>query len=376
MVGRQKSKSYKSYKSPLRKSVRFFEQSRNQWKAKCRVAKKLIKQLKKRVRALEESREKWKGRAKERQAEVTRLKKEQEALEKELAVLNQARVEALVLAGQVELLTVVAAHHHYSVGQVLLFVSLVLSAAVSLRAARRVFAVVGAVLPRPLACPSWSAGRLGLLRLGYYKLMRPKEVADDWVWIVDHSIQIGTEKCLVIVGLRLKALPAPERCLGYEDVEPLALFVVNQSNGAVVSQQLEQTLEKIGVPREIIGDKGSDLHAGIQQFCQSHPESDYIYDIKHFMAAVLRQELADDPAWLEFTRLAAQTKSQVQPTALAPLAPPNQRRKARYMNVDTLLDWGQKMLVQIDKQPAQPGAQFDPAQVEKNWAGSRVFGQP
>lgn len=365
MVSRQKSKIYKSYKSPLRKLVRFFEQSRNQWKAKCREAKKMIKQLKKRIRSLEESRERWKEKAKGLQVEVTRLKREQEALEKELEALSQARVEAPVLTDNGGPLTVVAAHHHYSVGQVMLFVTLVLSAAVSLRAAGRVFAVVGAVLSLPLGCPSWSAGRLWLLRLGYYKLMRPKEVADDWVWIVDHSVQIGTEKCLVIVGLRLKASPAPERSLGYEDVEPIALFVVNKSNGAVVSQQLEETIAKTGVPREIIGDKGSDLHAGIQQFCQNHPESDYIYDIKHYTAAVLRQELADDPAWLEFTRLAGQTKSQVQQTALAPLAPPNQRSKARYMNVDTLLNWGQKMLAFSDQPSSEWAGQFDPTQVLK-----------
>jgi hypothetical protein len=30
--------------------------------------------------------------------------------------------------------------------------------------------------------------------IGYYKLTKPKEKAADWVWIVDHTIQLGVEK--------------------------------------------------------------------------------------------------------------------------------------------------------------------------------------
>ncbi len=46
----------KVYKSPVRKLARFFEKSRDQWKAKCREAKATIKLLKNRIRFLEESR--------------------------------------------------------------------------------------------------------------------------------------------------------------------------------------------------------------------------------------------------------------------------------------------------------------------------------
>jgi hypothetical protein len=56
--------------------------------------------------------------------------------------------------------------------------------------------------------------------------------------------------------------------------------------------------------------------------------------------------------WKRFTQRAAQSKSQVQQTAMAFLAPPNQRTKARYMNVEILLRWSQRalgLLEQIDK---------------------------
>jgi hypothetical protein len=245
-----------------------------------------------------------------------------------------------------------------------LFLCLVLSAAASLRCAGRAIEIMGSILDLPLPAPSWFAGRLWLQRLGYYKLTRLKEQADDWVWIVDHTVQIGKEKCLVILGIRLQDLPPVGCCVEHQDVEPLELVPVEQSNGEVVYQQLEAVIEKTGEPREIISDHGTDLNAGIIKFCQHHPRTSAIYDIKHKTAAILKHELEQDADWKLFTRLAGQTKLHVQQTALAALAPPNQKSKARYMNVDVLVAWGQMILVWLDQAPAEIKPTFDGEQVK------------
>ena len=127
--------------------------------------------------------------------------------------------------------------------------------------------------------PSWYSGRLWLLRLGYYKLHREQERAEDWIWIVDHAVQLGSEKCLVILGIRQSKLPQAELYLKHEDVEPIALLPVTHSNGETVYQQLTQTVEKTGVPREIIGDHGTDIKSGIERFCQEHEQTCYLYMI-------------------------------------------------------------------------------------------------
>ena len=168
------------------------------------------------------------------------------------------------------------------------------------------------------------------------------------MWIVDHTVQLGDDKCLVILGVRLGDLPPAERCLSHEDVEPIELVPVKKSNGEVVYQQLEQAVAKTGVPRAIISDHGTDLQAGIAKFCQQHPQTGALYDIKHKTAAVLKRELEHDADWNTFTQLANQTKQRVQQTALAALCPPNQKTKARYLNVDVLVTWGQKMLTFLD----------------------------
>lgn len=76
-----------------------------------------------------------------------------------------------------------------------------------------------------------------MLRLGYYKLMRAKEEGSDGVWIVDHVVQRGAEKCLLIVGIRLSAVPAVGEYLTHAAVEPIAIYPVTQSNGEIVYQQ-------------------------------------------------------------------------------------------------------------------------------------------
>lgn len=257
-------------------------------------------------------------------------------------------------------------HHQYSVGHIGLFISLVLSAAASFRCAGHALGVLmGYLRPclsLPVSCPSWSCGRLWLLRLGYYKLRRAKDRGDDWVWIVDHTVQLGVEKCLVILGIRLCHLPYPERSLRHEDMEPIEVLPVKSSNGEIVYQQLEEAIVCTGVPRQIVGDEGSDLKKGIGKFCQEHVETIFTYDIKHKTASVLKHELEEDEEWKRFASLARETKQQVQQTGLGFLAPRNQRSKARYMNVDILIDWGQDMLhflATYHQRPEQGGSGSD-----------------
>ena len=250
-----------------------------------------------------------------------------------------------------------------------MYIALVLSAAVSMRGASRAMEFFFKALHLPVTYPSWFTGRLWLLRLGYYKLMRPKIQAEDWVWIVDHTVQLGDDKCLVILGVRLSDLSPGNDCLNHEDVEPIELAPVKKSNGEVVYQQLEQAASKTGIPCAIISDHGTDLNAGVEKFCHQHPQTRAVYDIKHKTAAILKRELHQDADWNKFTQLAAQTKLRVQQTALAALAPPNQRTKARYMNFEILVNWGQKMLDFLEA--SQP--LFDSELVEEKLGWVRDF---
>ena len=66
------------YISPLRKLVRFFESSRDKWKAKHHEVKKQLKLAQNQIRAVEKSRAKWRQDVEATRAEVARLQTELE----------------------------------------------------------------------------------------------------------------------------------------------------------------------------------------------------------------------------------------------------------------------------------------------------------
>jgi hypothetical protein len=141
---------------------------------------------------------------------------------------------------------------------------------------------------------SYYSVRLWLMRLGLYQLNRPKTRADDWMWIVDHTMQLGERKCLIIVAVRQSAWDAEDRVLSHENVELIDLVPVTESNGEVVFRQLKAAVAKTGVPRAITSDNGPDLHRGIALFREKYPATAWLYDIKHKTACLLKHALERD----------------------------------------------------------------------------------
>ena len=54
--------------------------------------------------------------------------------------------------------------------------------------------------------PSYSVIRQWLGKIGLYELQRQKEKRNDWISIIDLTIELGTEKCLVILGIAGKVI--------------------------------------------------------------------------------------------------------------------------------------------------------------------------
>ena len=220
---------------------------------------------------------------------------------------------------------------------------------------------------------SYYSVRLWLLRLGLYQLSRAKIQADDWIWIADHTMQLGERKCLILVGIRQSAWDAEDRILAQEDVELIDLVPVTESTGEVVFRQLQAAVAKTGVPRAIVSDDGRDLHGGIDRFRQVHPTTAWLYDIKHKTACLLKHALEGDASWQTFVAKVHRFKQQVSFTPLAALAPPQQRSKARYMNADVLVDWAEESLRLLDRPPAMRKAGLKVRRVEEKLGWLRKF---
>ena len=189
------------------------------------------------------------------------------------------------------------------------------------------------------------------MKVGLHKLTRPKIAADDWIWIADHVVNKGVHKCLLILGVRMSVLEARnDFTLSLSDLEPMGVVPMKVSNGRLVAEELEKILEanEGRPPLAIVKDQGSDLHCGGKSFCDAHPGVINIHDVPHKIACLYKSLLADDVTWNQFTQECASFKKRMQLTKNACLASPNQRSKARYHNIDVLVDWAIKWLPYSD----------------------------
>jgi hypothetical protein len=247
-----------------------------------------------------------------------------------------------------------------------LMVQGMLVAAAGQRSIAAVMQLVARWLPGVDDVPVANTGRMWLLRLGLYELQREKPAAEDWVYIFDHTVQMGSLKVLIIVGTRLSVWEANGRGpLDHKDLTVLDVTPMERSSGEAVAARLKAVAEKTGVPRQIVSDGGTDLAKGFEQFQEVHPAVSRAYDIKHKMALLLRTRLEGDPRWTKFLHAVNQTRARVTLTALASLAPPNLKVKARYMNLPPLIRWGLATLRILDDPPKRLQLAADPETIEK-----------
>lgn len=202
--------------------------------------------------------------------------------------------------------------------------------------------------------PSYSVIRQWLAKIGLSELQRPKEKRDDWVWLLDFTIELGTEKCLVILGIssdliREKIQKGPG-CLEHKDVEVLGIEIMKSTKGELIKSVLEKVSNQVGIPQQIISDKGSDLYKGIKLYQEKNKDVIHSHDITHQMALFLKEELEKEEKYQLFAQKCNQTRQQIQQTELGFLMPPKQRSKSRYFNLDELVRWGINIINYLEKE--------------------------
>jgi hypothetical protein len=208
-------------------------------------------------------------------------------------------------------------------------------------------------LPFRLPCPQTI--RTWLLRLGLYLLRRPQPRRCDWVFILDHTIRLGQAKCLLILGVSLQRLRSAAGALGHHEVVVLDLWVTTRCTGEDVATRLRAVRDRVGAPRQIVSDHGSDLTKGIGLFQAEQAERAGevavvdTYDVTHRLACLVKAELASDARWAELLRRCTSTLLQVQQTAGAFVLPPSPRHVSRYLNVDRHVTWAGRMLALLER---------------------------
>ena len=230
--------------------------------------------------------------------------------------------------------------------------------AIGYRATARALEIVAPLLPGGVA-PSANGGQFWLLRLGLFELQRSKELADDWVWLIDHTIQTGNGKCFVVMGVRVSAWnarrtavlrddPDASFALEHKDLSFWAIELMESSTGEAVKDQLVKLSERTGItPRSVLTDQGADVRNGAELFSEGR-ETAVVHDISHAVANAMKRQLNGTPEWQQFLADANQFKTRIRQTPLAFLMPPDLKAKARWMNLEPLIDWSRRVRQFLD----------------------------
>jgi hypothetical protein len=244
----------------------------------------------------------------------------------------------------------------YPILIIVMCIRLILQATISFRAAPKAihiaFSHFNAVKDQPI--PSHKSISRWLTQIGLYKLNCQKKHANDWALIVDNSVQIGTQKCLVILGTRLSYFRG--KALTFEDMEMLTMELHDKSNANIVCKALEKAQKKVGKAAMVCADDGPDLRGGVAHFCKKHHVG-RVFDITHKIGTFLKAILQKDPQWQAFSSMAAEAKKKMQQTKAAHLMPPNQRSKSRFLNIEILVHWGIDAMTALKSQ-AHPDKQL------------------
>jgi hypothetical protein len=258
------------------------------------------------------------------------------------------------------------------------FIDLVLLGPVSQRAAAAVLRLLASWWngdkPR---LPCANSGRLWMMRVGLYALRCEKQHADDWLWMMDHTVQLGPWKCLVIVGIRVSVWQSLDRPLCHEDLSLLNVTPMKTASKEAVAEQLKRTRAKTGTPVAVLSDEGAELKGGMELYRQQRKPGAYkpphLHDIKHKAATLLKKEVQATDRWGEFVKHLTHTKLGVTLTDLAFLNPPRLRNKARFMNLECVVKWGSNALRFLKAPKAFPEDPIDLDKLEAKLGWLRGF---
>lgn len=227
-----------------------------------------------------------------------------------------------------------------------LCVLLVVQAVVSYRSIPRILnlfntemALSSAWVPHFTSVINWT------LRLGLGLLKQVKPISTQWLAIIDHSIDIGTKKALVVLRVRVETLSLKGTAIQLQDCECIGLKISERVNGDSIALDLEQIFNQAGMPSAIIKDGDYTLQKGVRLWSEKQAvEIPVILDIGHSMATALKKQFEQTDAYKRFTALLTQGSSRLRQTDLVFLIPPKLRSKGRFQSISTLGKWADKIL--------------------------------
>jgi len=212
----------------------------------------------------------------------------------------------------------------------------------SLRGAAFNFKILSGVLSNGL--PTWTVIQNWIFRFGLHQLLKPLPIRSDWIWVIDHTIEFGTKKCLVILAVSREVFRNNDYNLRHEDVQVARINITEKATGEQVAGVLKGLKEEMGAPAQIVSDNGGNIKKGVRIFREEMPNTVHTYDITHKIAILLKHLLKEDERWKLFTQRVSETKRRCVHTVFVSIAPKKPREKARWLNLEDNVLWAESIL--------------------------------
>ena len=315
------------YKSPLRVVAGILLRSRETQAERAGQKSEEIERLRRFIQQQQRDLDKAKEELAEMKRRIAQLEIENDGLRRQPPVLPHDPV---------------LPNHEFGPKMISVCVNLAMN--VGLRASITCLEIVMDWLGASVRLPTWTTVRTWLMRSGVAALEAPVEEADDWLWMADHSNQIGQEKALAVIGIRASNLPAPGVAISHKDVRLLLLEPGVDWKTEDMAAAYERLADKIGNPLAVLTDGACELRDGAEILQKRRETTILLRDFKHFAANVLKSVVGDDKRFIEFTSQAGSTRSAIQQTELGHLTPVSPKPKSRFMNLSGTLNWAGMVL--------------------------------
>ena len=141
---------------------------------------------------------------------------------------------------------------------------LIIQAVVSYRSIPRILNLFNSQTPLGISwIPHFTSVINWTLRFGLGRLKQVKPISVPWLAIIDHSIDIGTKKVLVVLRVTMDALSKKQGAIQLEDCECIGLSVREVVNGESTAKDLDIVFHHAGMPDAIIKDCDATLNKGL-----------------------------------------------------------------------------------------------------------------
>lgn len=312
------------FKSSFRALCRSFFKSRENWVAKYRALQQKF----------DDTTQVIQRQALQIQALADQLSQSQQELKSER--LNQAQAARRL---PVDL---PIGNHGY--GAKLIALAVNLARASGLRASEKCLKLFFEYLGVDERIPDWTTIRTWLQRLGVASMTEDIDEADDWIWMADHSNQIGQEKVLAVLAIRASEMPPPGEAITHEQLHVLTVQPGKDWKREDVAKVYQKLAKRYGYPRAVLTDGAIELQESAECLQITESKTIILKDFKHKAANYLKALIEKDPQFIAFGGMLGQTRSAIQQTELAHLTPPSPKQKARFMNLSATMNWASAIL--------------------------------